>query len=63
MFYWFKKIASYVNEVEKENIKAGIINVQHPFMGSYTHIDQATYRKYIDDKQKAVRSSNKSTKE
>ena len=48
---WLKNIASYVNEVEQENSKAGIITVTHPFMGSYVHIDQETYRKYINDKQ------------
>tara|TARA_B100000989_G_scaffold235200_1_gene182022 strand:- start:68 stop:259 length:192 start_codon:yes stop_codon:yes gene_type:complete len=63
MFNWLKKIASHVNEVEQENSKAGIITVTHPFMGSYVHIDQATYRKYINDKQKAVRTSNKQPKE
>ena len=63
MFNWLKNIASYVNEVEKENIKAGIITVTHPFMGSYVHIDQATYRKYINDKQEAVRTSNKQSKD
>ena len=63
MFNWLKKIASHVNEVEQENSKAGIITVTHPFMGSYVHIDQATYRKYINDKQKAVRTSNKQLKE
>ena len=62
-FNWLKNIASYVNEVEKENIKAGIITVTHPFMGSYVQIDQATYRKYINDKQEAVRTSNKQSKE
>ena len=63
MFNWLKKIASHVNEVEQENSKAGIITVTHPFMGSYVHIDQATYRKYINDKQKAVRTRNKQPKE
>ena len=63
MFNWLKNIASYVNEVERENIKAGIINVTHPSMGTYTHIDHETYRKYINDKQKAVRRSSKQTKE
>ena len=63
MFNWLKNIASYVNELEQENSKAGIITVTHPFMGSYVHIDQETYRKYINDKQKAVRTSNKQPKE
>ena len=63
MFNWLKNIASYVNEVEQENSKAGIITVTHPFMGSYVHIDQETYRKYINDKQKAVRTGNKQPKE
>ena len=63
MFNWIKKFTSYLNEVEQENVKAGIINVIHPFMGAYVHIDQETYRKYINDKQKAVRTSNKQSKE
>ena len=62
MLNWIKKIASYLNEVEQENVKAGIINVIHPFAGVYTHINQETYRKYINDKQKAVSRRNRHTK-
>jgi len=62
MLNWIKKIASYLNEVEQENVKAGIINVIHPFAGVYTHINQETYRKYINDKQKAVSGRNRHIK-
>ena len=62
MLNWNKKITSYLNEVEQENVKAGIINVIHPFMGAYVHIDQETYRKYINDKQKAVSRRNRHIK-
>ena len=62
MLNWIKKIASYLNEVEQENVKAGIINVIHPFAGVYTHINQETYRKYINDKQKTVSGRNRHIK-
>jgi len=62
MLSWLKKIIFYVNDLEKENLKAGIINVIHPYAGAYTYIDQETYRKYINDKQKAVSRRNRHTK-
>ena len=51
-----------INELESESARAGIITVIHPFMGAYTHIDQATYKKYINDRQKAVRKNSTESK-
>ena len=51
-----------MNELESESARAGIITVIHPFMGAYTHIDQATYKKYINDRQKAIRKDNTKSK-
>lgn len=59
MYAKFKDWLDSVNELEKQNLEAGIINVLHPFMGVYTHVDQETFRKWKDDKQRAVSKSNK----
>ena len=52
MYAKFKDWLDSVNELEKQNLEAGIINVLHPFMGSYTYIDQETYKTYLEQKQK-----------
>jgi len=41
--------------MEHESLRAGIIHCMNPFTGVYTHVDQETYKKYLDDKHKAVR--------
>tara|TARA_X000000368_G_scaffold416230_1_gene409691 strand:+ start:3489 stop:3674 length:186 start_codon:yes stop_codon:yes gene_type:complete len=53
-----KKWLKMINEAESESARAGIITVIHPFMGAYTHVDQTTYKKYINDRQKAVRKDS-----
>ena len=61
----FKKIKEWldmINEFESESARAGIITVIHPFMGAYTHIDQETYKKYINDRHKAIRKDNTESK-
>ena len=52
MIKWLKDLFNGWNDLEKENIRAGIITVLHPFMGSYTYIDQETYKTYLEQKQK-----------
>ena len=52
-----------VNELEKRNAEAGIINVTHPYIGTYTYIDHEQYRKYINDKKRALREDSTKTKE
>ena len=68
MIKWFRDLFSGWNEVEKENLRAGIINVLHPMQGMYTHIDKETYKKYIEEKQQendrkeALSRNNKKSK-
>ncbi len=62
MFKWLNKWLKTYNEVEAENLRAGIINVTHPFMGTYTYIDKETYEKYINDKQRTVSRDYKQSK-
>ena len=59
MYAKFKDWLDSVNELEKQNLEAGIINVLHPYMGVYTYVHQETFRKWKDDKQKAVSRNNK----
>ena len=63
MFKWLKECFELVNELEKRNAEAGIINVTHPYIGTYTYIDHEQYRKYINDKKKALREDSTETKE
>mgnify|MGYP004235543563 FL=1 len=41
-------------QMEYESLKAGIIHCYNPYTGVTTHIDQETYKKYINDKQKTL---------
>tara|TARA_B100001093_G_C25988644_1_gene660500 strand:+ start:127 stop:336 length:210 start_codon:yes stop_codon:yes gene_type:complete len=52
MLKWLKDLFNDWNEFEKENARAGIINVLHPFQGMYTYVDKETFKKYIKQKQK-----------
>lgn len=52
MIKWLLDSFSNWNEVEKENLRAGIINVLHPLQGMYTYIDKEQFKKYIEQKQK-----------
>ena len=64
--YMFKRLKEWmtsVNELEKENLEAGIINVCHPFIGAVTYIDQEQYRKYVNDKQRAISKDNRQSEE
>ena len=46
MLKWLKDLFNDWNEFEKENARAGIINVLHPFQGMYTYVDKETFKKY-----------------
>tara|TARA_B100000676_G_C17345815_1_gene468411 strand:+ start:344 stop:535 length:192 start_codon:yes stop_codon:yes gene_type:complete len=63
MFKWLKECFELVNELEKRNAEAGIINVTHPFIGTYTYIDQEQYRKYVNDKKRTLSKDNKQSEE
>tara|TARA_B100000212_G_C27288017_1_gene496031 strand:- start:676 stop:885 length:210 start_codon:yes stop_codon:yes gene_type:complete len=52
MIKWIKDLFNAYDEAEKESLRAGIINVIHPFMGTYTWVDQKTYKAYLEKKQK-----------
>ena len=52
MIKWLKNLGTDWNELEKENGRAGIINVLHPLQGMCTYIDKETFKKYIEQKQK-----------
>ena len=54
MFYWLKRFFRDWEQMEHESIKAGIIHCYNPYTGVTTHIDQETYKKYINDKQKTL---------
>ena len=58
---WLKRFVEDWNEIEQENVRAGIIHCFNPWSGISTHIDQETYKKYIHDKQRAIRESNSDT--
>ena len=55
MIKWLKQLLKDWEQMEHESLRAGIIHCMNPFTGVYTHIDQETYKKYLDDKHKAVR--------
>jgi hypothetical protein len=61
MFNWIKNFLKEWEQMEHESIKAGIIHCYNPYTGITTHVDQVTYKKYIDDKQKAIRENNTET--
>tara|TARA_B100000965_G_C19536022_1_gene733407 strand:+ start:257 stop:466 length:210 start_codon:yes stop_codon:yes gene_type:complete len=52
MIKWLLDSFNNWNEVEKENLRAGIINVLHPLQGMYTYIDKEQFKKYLEQKQK-----------
>ena len=54
MFNWIKNFLKEWEQMEHESIKAGIIHCYNPYTGITTHIDQETYKKYIDDKQRTL---------
>ena len=61
MFNWIKNFLKEWEQMEHESIKAGIIHCYNPYTGISTHVDQETYKKYLDDKQKAIRENNTET--
>ncbi len=62
MIKWLKRFVKNWNAIEQESVRAGIIHCFNPYTGVSTHIDQETYKKYIHDKQRAIRESNSDTK-
>ena len=59
MIKWLKKLCKDWEQMEHESLRAGIIHCMNPFTGVYTHIDQETYKKYLNDKQRTVPEDNK----
>lgn len=59
MIKWLKKLFKDWEQMEHESLRAGIIHCMNPFTGVYTHIDQETYKKYLNDKQRTVPEDNK----
>ena len=47
--------------MEQECLRAGIIHCYNPYTGISTHVDQETYKKYLNDKQRAIRKNNTNT--
>ncbi len=62
MLKWLKTWTQNWNEIEAENLRAGIINVLHPYAGVYTYVDKEQYRKYLDDKKRKLSKDNRQTK-
>ena len=62
MFKWLRNFINYYDEVEAENLKAGIIHGVHPYAGVYTYVDKEQYKKYINDKQRTLSKDNRQTK-
>jgi len=54
MFNWLKSLFKDWEQMEYQSLKAGIIHCYNPYTGVSTHIDQETYKKYINDKQKTL---------
>lgn len=46
-------------QIEHESIRAGIVHTFNPWSGIHTYIDQETYKKYLDDKQRTIQKNNK----
>ena len=61
MIKWLKRFLNQWNDMEQECLRAGIIHCYNPYTGISTHVDQETYKKYLNDKQRAIRKNNTNT--
>ena len=52
MLKWCKSLLKNYEEMERNNLQAGIINVLHPMQGMYTYIDKQVYKEYLERQQK-----------
>ena len=59
MIKWLKRFLKEWEQIEHESIRAGIVHTFNPWSGIHTYIDQETYKKYLDDKQRTIQKDNK----
>ena len=57
MFKWFKELFTRWNEVQKELNQMGIFTA-HSHMTAWTHVDEEQFKKYLNDRQKAIPKDN-----